>query len=215
MSVDVCVSFDDVSTLEESAVVSVVFSVFAIFSLIVVSFSFLIHPSCSFDVFIFTQSFKISTTSTSSSFFTLSSSIELINGITLILTSSVILYFLFLTISSSFSALFVSVVLFSTILLSSVCTFSEVFSTVFSVVFCVSSFVCSFLFFVLAASLLSNSIRSFLIYPVTCLYFTLYHWSSSFNISTSSPCDANSNTLESVSAFYKYKLCSKYRKGFS
>ena len=89
-----------------------------------------------------------------------------------------------------------SVVLFSTILLSSVCTFSEVFS----VVFCISSFVCSFLFFVLAASLLSNSIRSFLIYPVTCLYFTLYHWSSSFNISTSSPCDANSNTLESVSA---------------
>ena len=145
MSVDVCVSFDDVSTLEESAVVSVVFSVFAISSLIVVSFSFLIHPSCSFDVFIFTQSFKISTTSTSSSFFTLSSSIELINGITLIFTSSVILYFLFLTISSSFSALFVSVVLSSAVLLFSVCTFSVVFSTVFSVVFCVSfSFVCSF-----------------------------------------------------------------------
>ena len=92
VSVDVCVSFDDVSTLEESAFISVVFSVFAISSLIVVSFSFLIHPSCSFDVFIFTQSFKISTTSTSSSFFTLSSSIELINGITLILTSSVSLY---------------------------------------------------------------------------------------------------------------------------
>ena len=90
MSVNVCVSFDDVSTLEESAFISVVF---AISSLIVVSFSFLIHPSCSFDVFIFTQSSKISTTSTSSSFFTLSSSIELINGITLILTSSVILYF--------------------------------------------------------------------------------------------------------------------------
>ena len=87
---------------------------------------------------------------------------------------------------------------FSIVLLFSSCVFSVVFSTVFSVVFCVSfSFVDSFVF---AASLLFTCIRSFLIYPVTCLYFTLYHSSSSFNISTSSPCDASSNTLESVFA---------------
>jgi len=76
-----------------SSVFVVLFSVLVVSSLIVVNFSFLTQPSFSFDVLTFTQSFKISTTSTSESFFTSSSSIELINGITLILTSSVILYF--------------------------------------------------------------------------------------------------------------------------
>ena len=91
VSVDVCVSF--VVFFVVSSVFVVLFSVLVVSSLIVVNFSFLTHPSFSFDVLTFTQSFKISTTSTSESFFTSSSSIELINGITLILTSSVILYF--------------------------------------------------------------------------------------------------------------------------
>ena len=145
-----------------------------------------IQPFLPSAVFTFIQSFNSSITSISSFCFTSFNSIELINGIILSFTSSNNFAF-------SFSVVFsVSVLAFSSVLF--------VPFSLFSIVFTFSSSDVSFVFVMFAASFLFNSIKSFLIYPVICLYFTLYHWSSSFNISTSSPCDANSNTLESVFA---------------
>ena len=144
----------------------------------------IIHPSLPSDVFILAQSFSLSTISTTSSFFTSYNSIELINGIILSFSSSANLTFSFFVTSSVFVSLLFIVSLDVVVLLSAVMLFSVV----------------SFLFVVFAASLFSTSIKSFLIYPVIFLYFTLYQSSSSFKISTSSPNDANSNTLESAFA---------------